>query len=299
MKFRNSIVFYVVLDVTINEFANSNAIKECKRIRKKNVNSIKESPLHVDETDDIAPEDDDAMVSNTMPNLKFKQSTDDASATDNHTYNAYPNDIWYLISEHIQPEDVLKFALICKQTYAITTTMKFWKTLYKRHYNDQIELPVRLQLNCMARPGGVRACSIRSLYFTHTPFVQRLLAQPKQDFHLLTKRYVERFWFSQITSTKWQYFYKLKRKPMTGSRVGESEALHRRNSRCLKSMRDVYLNTEEGCALLVVGVYICEFVDGDKINLAHNFPPFHRLNPRNSIHCLDYRTKWKPQTPLR
>lgn len=240
-------------DVTLNEFANSNVVQECKRIRKKNVHAIKEIPLHVDTDDAIALDDgeDENVVTNKMANLKLKGSTD-GSMEDEHVYSTYPNDVWYLISEFIQPEDVLRFALICKQTYAITTTMKFWRTLYKRHYNGQVELPVRLQPDCMARPGGIRACSIRSLYFTYAPFVQRLLKQPKQDFHLLTKRYVERFWFSQITSTKWHYFYKLKRRPMQGGRCAESEALHRRNRRCLKSLRDVYLNSEEGCALLVV-----------------------------------------------
>lgn len=235
-------------------------VKECKRIRKKNITSIKEIPLYVD-TDAISHDDDDeddTVVANKMANLKLKQFTDTAIG-DEHIYNTYPIDLWYQISSHIDPEDVTRFALICKQTYAITTTMKFWRTLYKCHYDYRIELPIRLQPDCMARPGGIRACSIRSLYFTYAPFVQRLLKQPKQDFHLLTKCYVERFWFSQITSTKWQYFYKLKRKLMQGSRVAESEALHRRNARSLKSLRDVYLNSEEGCALLIVSIKRIDF----------------------------------------
>lgn len=242
---------FLLSDVTIDEFANSNAVKQGKtRIRKKNVNSIKGIPQHVD-TDAVAldDDDDDTVVAKKMTNLMLKESTDVANRVN---YNTYPIDLWYLVSSHIQPEDVLRFALICKQTYAITTTMKFWRAIYKRHYTDQVELPVRLQPDCMARPGGIRACSIRSMYFTYAPFVQRLLMQPKQDFHLLAKRYVERFWFSQITSTKWQYFYKLKRKPIQWSRAAESEALRRQNGRSLKSLRDIYLNSEEGCALLVV-----------------------------------------------
>lgn len=237
--------------MTINEFANSNVVKEGKRIRKKNVNTIQEIPLHVDDNAVVLDDDeDDTGIVNRSVNLKLRQSAETAPVE--HEYNTYPNDIWYLISEFIQPEDVLRFALICKQTYAVTTTIKFWNTLYKRFYSAQIELPVRLQPDCMARPGGIRACSIRSLYFTYAPFVQRLLKQPKQDFHLLVKRYVERFWYNRITNTKWQYLFKLKRRPMQGSRVAESEALHRRNAKSLKSLRDPYLNSEEGCALLVV-----------------------------------------------
>lgn len=286
-----------ISDVTIDEFANSNVVKEGKRIRKKNVNSIKEIPLHVD-TDVVALDDDDldTMIANKMTNLKLKETTDAAECVQ-HDYNTYPIDLWYLISSHIQPEDVLRFALICKQTYAITTTMKFWRAMYKRHYTGQVELPVRLQPDCMARPGGIRACSIRSMYFTYAPFVQRLLMQPKQDFHLLTKRYVERFWFSQINSTKWQYFYKLKRKPMQGSRIAESEALRQRNGRSLKSLRDIYLNSEEGCALLVVSSTSVSQAWPAVIKSVIAFRLL-RSNHPNSIHCLAYRTKWKPPTTL-
>lgn len=218
-------------------------------MRRKNV---KEIPLQVDV--DVAvddDDDDDESISMKMMNFKLKPSSDE-SVSVNHAYNSYPIDLWYLVSSYIDPEDVVSFALICQQTYAITTTMKFWKGMYKRHYNERIEVPVRLQPNCMARPGGVRACTIRSLFFTYTPFVERLLKQPKQDFHLLVKRYVVRYWFSQVTSTKWQYFYKLKRMPMAGSRCAESEKMFQRNARSLKSMRDIYLNSEEGCALLMV-----------------------------------------------
>lgn len=172
--------------------------------------------------------------------------------TEQPTYNIYPSDIWYLISEYISPEDVGRFALISRQTYAITTTMKFWKNLYKRYLCANVALPIRLQPDCMARPGGIRACAIRSLFYTYQLFVQRLVKQSQQDFHLLVKRYVDRIWFSQINNTKWIYFYKLKRKLLDGSRLAESESLHRRNSKSLKSMRDIYLNTEEGCVLLVV-----------------------------------------------
>lgn len=43
----------------------------------------------------------------------------------------YPLDIWFIISEYIQPEAVGKFARICKSSYYVTTTGKFWFHLYK------------------------------------------------------------------------------------------------------------------------------------------------------------------------
>lgn len=168
-----------------------------------------------------------------------------------HTYNNFPNDIWFLISEFIHPDDVIRFALICKQTYSITTTLKFWRNLYRRCYKAGVELPVRLQSDCMTRPRGIRACTIRSLFFTYPLLVNRALAQSQQDFHLLVKRRVIQFWFQQVSPVKFHYFYKLKRKLQPGSRTYHSEQLQRRDGKSMKALRDVYYNTEEGCSLLM------------------------------------------------
>lgn len=190
-----------------------------------------------------------------MPNKKLTKNSkanEDNLSDGEQAFNEYPNDIWFLISEYIKPEDVVRFALICKQTYAITTTVKFWRNLYRRYYNRMIELPVRLQLDCMTRPGGLRACTIRSLFFTYPLFVNRLLAQSQQDFHALIKRRLVQFWYQQINHGKFLYFFKLKRKFLPGSKVYESEQLQRKDNKSMKALRDVYLNTEEGCCLLMV-----------------------------------------------
>lgn len=168
---------------------------------------------------------------------------------DDHVYNFFPNDIWFLISEHLRPEDVLRFALICKQTYIITTTLKFWKNLYRRYYKANIELPMRLGWDCMTRPRGYRSCAIRSLFYTYPPFVNR--AQ-RQDFHSLTKHHVIHVWFQQINAVKFLYFYKLKRKLLPGSRLLASEELQRKDGRSIKALTDIYCNSEEGCSLLMV-----------------------------------------------
>jgi hypothetical protein len=48
----------------------------------------------------------------------------------------YPLDIWFLISEHIRPEDVSTFARICQSTLHVVSTAKFWFHLYRRYkYN--------------------------------------------------------------------------------------------------------------------------------------------------------------------
>lgn len=52
---------------------------------------------------------------------------------DDSTGVNYPIDIWFLISEHIRPEDVGVFAAICKTSSAVTSTAKFWFSLYRRY----------------------------------------------------------------------------------------------------------------------------------------------------------------------
>lgn len=210
------------------------------------------------------------IIGKKFSKTKITNGTTASATADDHIYNEFPNDIWFLISEFIAPEDITRFALICKQTYAVTTTLKFWKKVYRRHYRAGVELPIRLQLDCMTRPRGIRSCTIRSLFFTYPLFVNRTLAQPQQDFHTLVKHRVIQFWFQQVSSTKFWYFYKLKRKLQPGSRTYASEQLQRRDDKSMKALRDVYCNTEEGCSLLMVPV--------DSFHCSHSFIHLHSLN---------------------
>lgn len=203
-------------------------------------------PLPIDDNaDDDNLDDKPAMKT-------FKNNSNELNVAEHHIFNEFPNDFWWILSEYIVPEDVGRFAMVCKATYSITGSVKFWKTFYNRYYRREIRLPIRLQPDCMARPGGLRACVIRSLYYNYTPFIQRLIIHPQEDFHAMTRRYVDRFWFTRKATSKWLYFYKLRRKPMDGSRIAESELLQRKNGKSLKSLRDVYMNPEEGCSLLIV-----------------------------------------------
>lgn len=264
-----SFSFHFIVDVSIKEYADADQLKSNGRIRK-SVGTPKKIEATAVASDEYEALDvDDVVIDITAKKLsKTKASNGQTPATlavaeNEHTYNEFPNDIWFLIAEFISPEDIPRFALISKQTYAITTTLKFWKNLYRRYYHPAdkagIELPIRLQLDCMTRPRGIRACTIRSLFFTYSLFVNRTLVQPQQDFHSLVKRRVIQFWFQQVSSTKYWYFYKLKRKLQPGTRTYESEQLQRRNGQSMKALRDVYYNTEEGCSLLMVSIHKDQF----------------------------------------
>lgn len=255
-KLKNVFVFHVFTDVSVKDFADADKLKSNGRIRKSVGTAIKNGATIANNEYEALDVDDNTVDIAAKKLSKSKITNGTSASEEEHIYNEFPNDIWFLISEFISPEDIVRFALICKQTYAVTTTLKFWKKLYRRHYKAGIELPIRLNLACMSRPCGIRACTIRSLFFTYPLFVNRTLVQSQQDFHTLVKHRVIQFWFQRVSSTKFWYFYKLKRKLQPGSRTYDSEQLQRRDSKSMKALRDVYCNTEEGCSLLMVRAMI-------------------------------------------
>jgi len=46
--------------------------------------------------------------------------------------NDYPFDLWYLISMYIAPEDIGRFALICRTTNRVVNTIAFWIAIFKK-----------------------------------------------------------------------------------------------------------------------------------------------------------------------
>lgn len=235
-------------DISVKDYADAKKTKPNGRLRKSVGNGIQLEAAN----GEYEPLDDTMDL--TTKKWRKKKTSADAAVDDDHNYNDFPDEVWFMISEHIQPEDVTRFALICKQTYNITTTFEFWKNLYRRFYRKDVELPLRLQPICTNRPRGMRAYAIRSIFFTYPPFVDRLKLQSQQDFHSLVKRRLVQFWFQRVNAEKLLYFYKLKRKLPPESRPYESEQLQRRNNRSKKAIRDVYCNAEEGCTLLVVNL---------------------------------------------
>ena len=73
---------------------------------------------------------DIAVVMRRQPRHRKKTSSEsevpDSGGVD------YPLDIWFLLSEHIRPEDISTFARICKSALHVVNTAKFWFHLYRR-----------------------------------------------------------------------------------------------------------------------------------------------------------------------
>lgn len=163
----------------------------------------------------------------------------------------YPLDVWYILSEYIRPEDVATFACICKSALAVVTSVKFWLGLYKRYYDSSITLPERLTPECMERPRSLRACVVRSLYFTYRPFVERLRpTTPLEDGpHRLVNTRCILMWHQKVKNL-WNFFFKFRDDsrsslvPLTPSK--------RHLPDLLQMLDDVHANPEDGCQILQV-----------------------------------------------
>lgn len=44
----------------------------------------------------------------------------------------YPQDVWFLVAKYIPPEDLGRFALICKDASRVLYSVRFWKQLFHR-----------------------------------------------------------------------------------------------------------------------------------------------------------------------
>ncbi|KAJ6646241.1 Transmembrane protein [Pseudolycoriella hygida] len=218
-------------DVTIREFADSRTI----------TNRSKKTSLEVIEEMFDLPDIDDLDDEGRRIAKPAKQPLD--STPEDHVYSTYPVDIWFLIAEQIRPEDVGRFSLICKTTASVVATPSFWFSMYKRHYtktNDSL-IPVRLQPDCMVRWQGLRSCVIRSLFFTYKPFVERLPALAKQDFHSLKSFWIVSSWV-QPDKDDWTFCYKLRNHMPRPTEC----------NRGFNNYRDIFFNPENGCKVLVV-----------------------------------------------
>jgi hypothetical protein len=50
----------------------------------------------------------------------------------NYQEKTYPFDFWYLIAMYIAPEDIGRFALICRTTNQVVHIGAFWISLFKQ-----------------------------------------------------------------------------------------------------------------------------------------------------------------------
>ncbi|KAG2467986.1 transmembrane protein 183A isoform X1 [Polypterus senegalus] len=165
----------------------------------------------------------------------------------------YPIDIWLLLASYIRPEDTCKFALICKNAWTVTCTAAFWTRLYRRHYNMDAQLPVRLQPDSVGKMRCLRACVIRSLFFMYEPFCTRATKIPlipeSTPTSLLNSKCLL-FWVNKVdgnrSETMWEFNFKFMKQPpkfKNGCHNGLQFPC---------KYQDVHANPDQDCYLLQV-----------------------------------------------
>ncbi|XP_063218164.1 transmembrane protein 183 isoform X2 [Bacillus rossius redtenbacheri] len=263
-------------DITLNDYANSPVSAGQGRLRKaasnNGVREVRHLAVHQDDrhwderleelmgdirfpaaAGDHEDEDEDQdgdvsepEVTARRPARRRKRASGDAGLGDRE----YPLDVWFLISEWIRPEDVSRFACICRAALQVAASARFWFQLYRRHYRSGLaELPEALQPESMARLYGLRARVVRSLQYTYPPFVARTRApRPFEELsEALLRRRCVLMWHQKAASS-WTYYFKLKRHVVVVGRGGPAA----RQPDLLEMLEDVSANHEEGCKLLQV-----------------------------------------------
>ncbi|XP_075469456.1 transmembrane protein 183A isoform X1 [Ascaphus truei] len=190
---------------------------------------------------------------------KTKRHKENSAAGSNG--NEYHIDIWLVLASYIQPEDIAKFALICKNAWTVTCTAVFWMRLYKRHYRMNAYLPVRLRPERIERLRSLRACVIRSLYHMYEPFCSRVTKNPsipESTPNFLANSKCLLFWCSKVAGSRseamWEFNFKFKK---------QSRKL--KNS-CLNGMKpparykEVHTNPDHECCLLQVSTFNFIFI---------------------------------------
>ncbi|CAL7940907.1 unnamed protein product [Xylocopa violacea] len=256
---------HFMFDVTIDDFANSS--RTHARFKKAVVNVSSEVKLkEATEKEDLwdkMTESEQNDLNKSKKSIKYVLTNRRRGRRINISERSeiqeteeegidYPLDIWFIISEYISPEAVGKFARICRSSYYVTTSGKFWFHLYKSYYRFVPGLPERLQPQCMVRTHGLRACVIRTLHYTYFALKREIddMSYLRQDEpHSLIKRRCCLMWHKE-GKMRWYFYFKLKELPKTNRNQLKQQMKNKKTTDFLEMLEDINVNPEEGCKIL-------------------------------------------------
>ncbi|XP_029990590.1 transmembrane protein 183A isoform X1 [Sphaeramia orbicularis] len=278
----------------------------------------------LDSSDELEPEEDGENETKVARKKKNKRRKENSESSDGEDY---PVDIWLVLSSYIRPEDVCRFALICRNAWTVTCTAAFWTRLYRRHYKIDTDLPFRLQPDSVEKMRCLRACVIRSLFHLYEPFslrVSKLPALPESTPTTLLNSKCLLFWVKKVSGTRpeplWEFNFKFL-KQQGHTKNGSAKPL------CMpRQYEDVHKNPDSDCYMLqvttlnfifipvVMGMTLALFtinVSTDmrhhRVRLVFQDSPLQRgkkrgdqvgtqvvLDPVQSVRLMDW---WHPQYP--
>ncbi|XP_058488325.1 transmembrane protein 183A isoform X1 [Solea solea] len=276
----------------------------------------------LDSSDDLDPEEDgenENKVAHKKKNKRRKESSDGEE---------YPVDIWLVLSSYIRPEDVCRFALICRNAWTVTCTAAFWTRLYRRHYSIDVDLPFRIQPDSVHMMHCLRARVIRSLFHLYEPFslrVSKIPALPESTPTTVLNSKCLLFWVQRLSGARsealWEFNFKFMK-----------QQSHSKNG-CVQSLcsprqyKDVHTNPDSDCYVLqvttlnfifipvVMGMTLTLFTINVSTDMRHHRvrllfqdSPLQRgkkrwdqggtqvvLDPVHSVRLMDW---WHPQYPI-
>ncbi|XP_011692569.1 PREDICTED: transmembrane protein 183-like isoform X2 [Wasmannia auropunctata] len=246
----------LVGDVTIDDFANTLRLHARFKKSVTNVsNEVKQKAAKQDEKSTWDETDEENLMKDSTKGRRNRRKSKCQQDNDEEEGVDYPLDIWFIISEYIQPEAVGKFARICKSSYYVTTTGKFWFHLYKLYYKFVPDLPERLRPQCM-RLHGLRASVIRALHYSYfrTSEGERddMSYLRQEEPHSLVKRKCTLMWHKE-GKVRWYFYFKLKEISKTrNSSLKSSIQCGVKKTEFLEMLEDVAVNPEDGCKVLRV-----------------------------------------------
>ncbi|XP_066529130.1 transmembrane protein 183A [Hoplias malabaricus] len=202
-----------------------------------------------DSSEELDSEEGDCegKVSHKKKNKRRKENSESIDGDE------YPIDIWHVLAAYIRPEDVCRFALICRNSWAVTCTAAFWTRLYKRHYSLDADLPSRLQPGSISKMHCLRARVIRSLFHLYEPFSLRVSKSPplpeSTPTTLLNSKCLL-FWVNKVpgsrADTMWEFNFKFVKQPIK-MKNGCNRGLE-----LPRQYKDVLTNPDSDCYLLRV-----------------------------------------------
>jgi len=182
----------------------------------------------------------------------------------------YPPDLWYLISDYIRPEDVGRFASICRYAYNVTRSSGFWRQLYRRFYDPKAcnNIPEQFRPLALKRPYGLRTRVIKALYCCYGRFTERTRCTNGVSLSAvavgkLCRGICESTWWEQQQDavsgkTVWRFYFKFRGRqssralPSKFDRVRNARHHFSTGSTSLDYLDDIWANLEDDCCILKV-----------------------------------------------
>lgn len=253
-------------DITLNDFANASVSASKGRLKKstnnvskvlKKIEQEKSWDEKVDDFDgDFVEEiDEEGNVSYVIRKVeprRRKKTNSNSEEVKDKPGNDYPIDIWFLLSEYIRPEDVGRFASICKTSFDVVCSAKFWFSLYRRYYNNVPNVPDELQPECLVRKYGLRTSVIRALHYVYPPFVNKLKsikAALEEHPDTLIRKQCDCLW-QQRQKGQWVFYFKLREK--RNHFLQHSRRTDHKQPDLLEILDDVSANPDENCRVLQI-----------------------------------------------